>query len=578
MSASPSPAIWFDRITFSDGTEISLDLGDVVVLVGPNNAGKSVALADLNTFMGGTGAKAKVIRSVHCQKHGSSEDLIRLLVRIGSLRRQDDRLIIRGHVYPSSPASLAAQWEDPLGPHRSLFCSVFCEHIRADGRIGLANPMEPIDTLAQPATHPIHTVFADDALESRLSAWFRRAFDEDLVLDRGRGNSWPFVVGQIPPREPHEDRASKSYVARLRAACTDLDKNGDGMRAFAGVILHLLAPSAPSVLLLDEPEAFLHPPQARLLGELIARERRPESQLFVATHSADVLEGLLSAAPRNLRIIRLERAGDVNLARELNSVETAKIAADPLLRFSSVLSGLFHRRVILCESDADCLFYKTLLHTRAVSSDQHPDVHFVHGGGKDRLPALASVLRDLGVRVDVIADMDALARVEFVQSLVDAVGGDWRAVQKDVEGLHKAIENNAPPKLDDLKEQIRAALNDVSSGDNIVGKLKKKIEDIFRFSSPWNKVKRIGVTAIPRGQATEQFNRIDREFRRWGLWLVQVGELEGFCRTIGGKGPPWVQKVLEEHDPETSPALQGAREFVGVLWHAGLTKASELPT
>ena len=45
------------------------------------------------------------------------------------------------------------------------------------------------------------------------------------------------------------------------------------MRSFASVILHLLAPNTQSVLLLDEPEAFLHPPQARLLGEFIAKER-----------------------------------------------------------------------------------------------------------------------------------------------------------------------------------------------------------------------------------------------------------------------------------------------------------------
>ena len=561
MSASSSPAIWFDRITFSDGTEISLDLGDVVVLVGPNNAGKSVALSDLYELMTNRRYSGIVIRSSHLEKQGSVEDLSSFLAARARLDTDGDRTIYHGYGGHFIAGPLAHLWDDVPGP----LGVPFSQRLGADGRIGLASSMTmKIDPLAEPATRPIDMVYIDDVLELRLSSWFQRAFDKELTLDRGRGGGLPFVVGKVPKREGDEDRTSTSYLARLRAACTDLDRNGDGMRAFGGVILHLFAPSIPSVLLLDEPEAFLHPPQARLLGELIARERRPDSQLFLATHSADVLEGLLSAAPKNLRIIRLERAGDVNRARKLDSDETARIAADPLLRFSSVLSGLFHRRVILCESDADCLFYKTLLHTRAVSRDQHPDVHFVHGGGKDRLPALARVLRNLGVRVDVIADMDALDREEFVQSLVEAVGGDWPAIQADVKRLHKAIENNAPPKLEDVKDQLRSVLDREFCS---VGELKKSIDDVLRSSSPWRRLKISGRAAIPPGQPMKQFNSVDAAFRTWGLWLVPVGELERFCRTVGGKGPPWVQAVLEEHDPETSPELESAREFLRVLWH-----------
>ena len=46
-SATTDPAVTFESITFSDGTTISLEPTDIVVLVGPNNAGKSVALREL---------------------------------------------------------------------------------------------------------------------------------------------------------------------------------------------------------------------------------------------------------------------------------------------------------------------------------------------------------------------------------------------------------------------------------------------------------------------------------------------------------------------------------------------------
>ena len=44
------PAVTFESITFSDGTTIPLEPTDVVVLVGPNNAGKSAALRELEAM------------------------------------------------------------------------------------------------------------------------------------------------------------------------------------------------------------------------------------------------------------------------------------------------------------------------------------------------------------------------------------------------------------------------------------------------------------------------------------------------------------------------------------------------
>ena len=101
------------------------------------------------------------------------------------------------------------------------------------------------------------------------------------------------------------------------------------MRSFASVVLHVLAPISPSVLLLDEPEAFLHPPQARLLGEMIALERSSRAQLFLATHSPDVLHGLISVAPENLRVLRIQRDGTVNRIKELDKDLVKKISVDP---------------------------------------------------------------------------------------------------------------------------------------------------------------------------------------------------------------------------------------------------------
>lgn len=41
----------FEKIQFSDGTELQLAENDIVVFVGPNNAGKSAALRELEAWV-----------------------------------------------------------------------------------------------------------------------------------------------------------------------------------------------------------------------------------------------------------------------------------------------------------------------------------------------------------------------------------------------------------------------------------------------------------------------------------------------------------------------------------------------
>ena len=49
-----------------------------------------------------------------------------------------------------------------------------------------------------------------------------------------------------------------------------------------------------------------------------------------------------------------------------------------------------------------------------------------------------------------------------------------------------------------------------------------------------------------------------------GIFVVPVGELEGFCRTVGNHGPGWVAEVLKKNliaDQE----LEEARNFVAKI-------------
>ena len=106
-------------------------------------------------------------------------------------------------------------------------------------------------------------LYSDSELEGKISKYFRQAFGIDLIVYRAGGEKIHLLVGENLAPQSGEDRVSINYCRRLRDSTKPLVEQGDGMRSYASVILHILAPITPSILLLDEPEAFLHPPQAK---------------------------------------------------------------------------------------------------------------------------------------------------------------------------------------------------------------------------------------------------------------------------------------------------------------------------
>ena len=559
-----SPSVTFESLTFSDGTTIELDSADVIVLVGPNNAGKSIALRELEEYIRGD-QETKVFKSIKLRKDGTPESFETFLhnhVKIES-HGQSLRLSALGLTLSAGYSSLQDFWPNNIAPLAGLFCS----HISTETRITDSDPANAIPLLDTSASHPIHMLYSCDEIESQLSEYFRRAFGKDLIVFRLGGSEIPLLVGERLAPQHGEDRISSSYCERLRDSTVALREQGDGMRSFASVVIRLLAPLTPSILLLDEPEAFLHPPQARLLGELIASERSSRSQLFVATHSPDVLRGLTNVASENLRVLRMQRKGNVNQIKELDKELVREISVDPLMNYSSALSGVFHERVIVCESDADCMFYSSILDLPEINGGRKPDVLFVHAGGKDRIATLSKTLVELGVPVDVIADIDVINDTNSFRFIVESLGQQSAIVVSLADRVKKAVEQRKPElNAIEVKEKIIELLENVPQNGEFPRDSRSKIETLFRRASAWGTVKGAGESAIPPGEATKNFQELKELCKEFGLWIVPVGELEGFCKSVGGHGPRWVQKVIEGGNLAGDVELESARQFVREVW------------
>ena len=571
------PRIAIRSIVFGDGTTVDFAANDIVVIVGPNNAGKSASLRAIRDKLQNASHASPVVQTVSIVRSGSiavfSDWLLSWTVR--QTESQPDNPVYQalGHAMHRSQAHADWQRDDSvLGGLARWFCHL----LTADERLQICNPPGNIALARDNPSHPFHFLLRDDKLEARLSEKFRKAFGVDLVVHRNAGSTVPVHVGTRPTPEAGEDRASIPYIQRLELLPT-LHSQGDGMRSFAGVLL-ATSVGRESVMLIDEPEAFLHPPQARQLGSTLVLEKAQERQLFIATHSTDVVRGILETESTNVRVLRIRRSGSTNSIRVLNSDRIKQLWGDPLLRYSNILDGLFHESVIVCEADADCRFYSAVLDALVSSQPddrKKPDLMFTHCGGKTRLPVVIRALREVDVPVRAVADFDVLSDEQPLRSIVQALGADWASVEPDWRILKAAIDTKKPDLTTaEVTAEIEAVLTSIDSAA-FPAAARATIATILKRTSPWAHAKLAGKAFVPSGEATRACDRLLQALRSAGLYVVEVGELEGYVRSEGGHGPKWVNAVLTRQ-LATDHELETARRFVRELASLGAAGAYPL--
>jgi len=552
--------IWLSSIEFSDSTKISLDKDDIVVFVGPNNAGKSATLKEAAKMLKDKVDKGKVLKDIIIEKEGTETELIDFIESFSIKHFSGNpEPFYRGYGYDFHKSHVTGSWTDYKNGVKGLF-SIFVSVLTTEERLKAANPPGSIKITSAAIQHPIHFLQKDDKLEGKFSKYFRQAFGTDLIVHRNAGSEVPLYIGDKPVPKTGEDRVSSGYLSELEKLDL-LHEQGDGMRSFVGVLLNAFI-SNHSILFIDEPEAFLHPPQARLLGKMLAKDLPSERQLFLATHSEDFLKGLLDSNNANLKIIRIQREDAINKVSSLTSSDINSIWNDSLLRHSNVLSGLFHSKVVICESDSDCRFFSALLSSQYDNTGAiAPDILFIHCGGKHRIPTAIKALKKLNVSIKVISDFDVLNDTNPLKEIFEDLGGTWSDVENDWNLVKKEIELKRPEFLTaDVKQEIEATLTPIT--ERIFPKPKiLEIQKVLKKASAWTEAKEVGKAFIPSGNATQAFERIQLKFKEQGFLILEVGELESFVRTIGNHGPKWVSEVLTKN-LKTDPDLETARQFV----------------
>ncbi|MFI5491849.1 ATP-dependent nuclease [Actinoplanes sp. NPDC051859] len=555
-----------DQIQLKSGAEIKLPPRGITAIVGGNNVGKSTVLRELLACMDRNDnrkiANTKVLRDASLSKIDRFDNLLSWLQENGYYTSAGT------YALPGSSPGIADHvvrylWES-IGSLGQLM-PFLVHYSEVVSRVGLVGGVSRREDISSPPAHPMHHIEDDEELLGQFNKICVRIFRVPLTLDR-LSNTVAFRVGTTNVAAPPVDAVTRDYRDAL-SSLPLLSEQGDGMRSLMGALLAVMTSSYP-VVLIDEPEAFLHPPQAfelgRVLGEIASKR---EIQIVLATHDRNLVAGLLEV-DHDVSIVRLDRDEGNTTASQLQSSEVKLLWSDSVLRYSNVLDGLFHRMVVLAEGEDDCKFYQAALDAlddgdaaRVAPSE----VLFLPTGGKDGMSKIAKALLSLRVRVVASPDLDLLDNSGKVRKLVESFGGRWDDFKDDYQTAVKPFQVPHP------KAAHRDILDAVSS---VLGKdpdapwdgaSANAVRAQMRLAeSPWKALKLYGMRAFKTGESRAAAKRLLDRLDVLGICLVREGELERFANDIEvSKGPEWLPAAIADGAHAKEEAREHLRRVIG---------------
>ena len=398
------------------------------IIVGPNNSGKSRLLKEIRDYLSGDRRDIKILADIQCALPKDFYELNEAY-NIESKMVQDLHGNWMLKVYTNKPDSgldMTASLESYFTRNISMFGgswrdhytnviagrnteeffnwfgALFYQYLGTEERLTICKTQRNYG-MDSNSTNYLSSFRFNEELLADLANKVRMFFKKDIYLDsRTLGDRLVFRVGEDFEYIRNASITDEEDANRLFRE-KKLDDQGDGLKSFVSTFLSLNHGKS-DILLLDEPEAFLHPPLARQIGEMIGESQSEDKTIFIATHSVEILKGILSKCT-DVNVIRITQPqAYTNEIKKLDQTVLNEILQNPLLRVSRVLEGIFCERVIITEAEADELVYQELIEKIFPESG----LFFAHGQNKQTLATIAELYKKIGIDYEIITDFDIL--------------------------------------------------------------------------------------------------------------------------------------------------------------------------
>ncbi|MBB4637380.1 ATP-dependent nuclease [Longimicrobium terrae] len=531
--------------------------GPMTVFVGPNNSGKSLALREVEEFIGSGGDSPRhIIRKlgIRLPSDATIEQMLRsraLGVKDGataeneitvlrlrspgeySRRRATDTAepLVEATIDIAALLAAAAHVDHPTDEELDIICrdllALFTLRLDGQTRLALTQPQAAAARAANPTNH-LGVLFRDHEARARIREITADAFGLYFVVDPTAGSHFRVRMSERAPLDNDEEQAADDRSRAFHGRATDIAEMSDGIRAFTGLTAALLSADY-RIMLVDEPEAFLHPPLTRKLGRRLtqlAAERG--ANVLVATHSPDFVMGCVTSG-HAVNIVRLTHRHGIPGARMLAAHQLEAMMRDPLLRSTGVLGAMFHEGAVVCEADADRVYYQEINDRMLAHRSGGADgCVFLNAQNKQTVRRIIRPLREMGLPAAAILDLDLLKGREDFRDL-----------------LHAAF---VPQVFWEPWEQSRRLLHQKMNNAHY------KDGGIYRLN----------------GEARDQFELLLDNLAEYGVFLVPAGELECWMPELGvsGHGPEWLTQVFNRMGMDPSdgtyqrPGTSGVWRFM----------------
>lgn len=524
----------------SDPISINVRQG-VTIFVGPNNSGKSALLQNIFQILTAQAkTKPSSLREARIEQFLESD--LELRPEFSS-KSMTEIVTIQGNSY-SKEAWIKhlrhdSYWRGGLG---RAYRSTHCIWMNGTTRLTML-PNEERANIINPVK-PLARMFSDDNRRQKFQDLVYDGISQYPVIDRvSQYGTLKLAFSTQKPAAEVERGADEQLIDLIRTSIKREDAS-DGFNAYVGLIGAILSNDYKCIMI-DEPEAFLHPSLARTLGKQISQHAIGK-QVFIATHSAEFLMGAIESGA-TVRIVRLQYINDVSTACLLEEDKLAQFMNDPLLRSSNVLSGLFAQSVVVGESDTDRAFYQEINNRLLSQKDPRgiDNAVFLNAQNKQTVPIILQLLRNMGVPALGIVDLDVLAE-----------GGRNWTKQLEGAGFPEATHAGHSSTRKAVFDELKAVSTDSDKKD----------------------YKRRGGIHLLSQSNREAAQDILNALSTYGVLVVPHGEVEAWLPGLGANVAKnrWLHEIFDKlgSDPASSAYVQPTSgdvwDFIGLgkKWHA----------
>lgn len=175
-----------------------------------------------------------------------------------------------------------------------------------------------------------------------------------------------------------------------------------------------------TLLLIDEPELYLHPQAIEIVRASLSRLAHEGYQVAFSTHSANMIARV--DAPNALLIRRTAEGGTACFPRMVDAVREALADAvhqsEALFALSNSARVLFSEKVVLAEGKTEQTLLPDLFLHEAGCSLEEDKLGLVALGGSSDVPNALSVLSAMGIPTKAVVDLDFAFRPAIQHGLI----------------------------------------------------------------------------------------------------------------------------------------------------------------